>query len=531
VVVAEAMPVGSRREGSAAAFAVVLTLLFVLVCAFTLPFHEMWRDELQAWLIARDSRTLGDLFAGFRYEGHPAVWYLLLYGVTRFTHRPEAMQVLHLAIAALAVFVFARAAPFPKWAKLLFSLGYFTVYEYGVIARNYSLGLVFLYAAAALFPRRRDHPWALGLLLGLAAHTSVLALLVSAAFAGTVLVEPFLEGEARARITPAAKTFGLAFVVMLIAYRLVQLPADSGFAEPLDLEWSRLRLEQILGAFSQALLPIPGGRSTWGELWLETVSHHVAPALTFVLGACMLPYFIRRKVGFVMLAAGSSVLLFFFYTRLDGSLRHHGFFFVNLVLAVWLAEAAAAEQWATAVPSREKIAMGPLFASLAMLVLVLHAVLAAVSVGQDVALRFSAGRATAALLEAERLDEAPLVGDRDYSLPPVLGYLGQRTVYYPYTRRFGSFVRLDTVRRRYWPTDEEIFEGAREMARTYESPVGVVLNRITLAGTSVGAEILGCIASDVVLPESYCVYRVPHPSDSRTRSCRSTPARRRLGVD
>ena len=41
--------------------------------------HAMWRYEMQAWLLARDSQTLGDLFFNLRYEGHPALWHLLLW--------------------------------------------------------------------------------------------------------------------------------------------------------------------------------------------------------------------------------------------------------------------------------------------------------------------------------------------------------------------------------------------------------------------------------------------------------------------
>ena len=42
--------------------------------------HELWRDETQAWAVARDSGSLFQLLAtGIRYEGHPPLWYCLLY--------------------------------------------------------------------------------------------------------------------------------------------------------------------------------------------------------------------------------------------------------------------------------------------------------------------------------------------------------------------------------------------------------------------------------------------------------------------
>ena len=59
----------------------------------------MWFDELQAWNIARASHSLGDLYTNLRYEGHPILWYLPLYALTRFTGNPHSMQVVQWAVA------------------------------------------------------------------------------------------------------------------------------------------------------------------------------------------------------------------------------------------------------------------------------------------------------------------------------------------------------------------------------------------------------------------------------------------------
>src|SRR6266700_449498 len=75
----------------------------VLVVAATatavgLHAHAMWFDELQAWNIARASHSLQDLFANLRYEGHPVLWYLPLYALTRVTGDPRWMQALQLVV-------------------------------------------------------------------------------------------------------------------------------------------------------------------------------------------------------------------------------------------------------------------------------------------------------------------------------------------------------------------------------------------------------------------------------------------------
>ncbi len=498
-------------------FAVAVTVLFVLICSFAMSHHEMWRDEMQAWLVARDSAGVGELLRRIKYEGHPALWYLLLFGVTRITHHPEAMQALHLVIAAGCVFVFARSAPFPRWVRGLFCIGYFPLYEYGVIARNYSLGVLFLFAAAALFHRRREQPWVLGGMLALAAHTSMHALLVAAALAVGILGEPVVSPESRTRFSTAAKTFCVAFAsIALSVVRLVP-PVDSGFAETWTLHWDRIHAEQVLGRFAQALLPIPGGRFLWGDLWLETGSHHVSPLVAALLLAYVVSYLARRRVGLLVFAAGSMVLFAFFYAKLGGSIRHHGFLFVNLVLALWFAQVIANEREGDAGERSSGALRHTVFGWVAAGVLGTQVVAAAIAVGQDVTLVFSAGRATAALLVERGLDRLPLVGDLDIPMSSVLGYLDQRTMYYPRGSRFGSFVVLDLGRRGLKISDENVFNAAHELARTNRSAVGVVLNRRASQAAAEGVEEVGCLSADVARPESYCVYRVAPPTYWRHR--------------
>ena len=494
-------------------FAIGVTLLFTLICGFAISYHEMWRDELQAWLLARDSSSVAQLLQRIKYEGHPALWYLLLFALTRITHRPEAMQLLHLGIAAACAFLFARAAPFPRSVRLLFCLGYFPLYEYGVIARNYSLGVLFLFAAAALFPQRRERPWLLGIVLAVAAHTIVHVLFIAAAVAGAILLEPFFSRDPRARFAPAAKTFGIAAVGILVAVFRLPPPPDSGFYEAWVTQWIPSRAENVLGLFAQALLPIPGGRGLWGDLWLEVVSRHVAPLLSLLFFGAAFLHLRRRPVGLVTFAAGTTALLAFFYTKYDGSIRHHGFLLINLVVALWLAAVTGAESDSDTGRTQQAAISPwqPLLGWLAAAVLVIQLAAAAIAVRQDVTLVFSAGRATAALLVERGLDALPLVGDADYAMPPVLGYLDGRSMYYLRGERFGSFVVLDRARRGVGVTDEKVFAAARTLAEERHSSVGIVLNRHASPSAAGAAEELGCFSADITRPESYCVYRLALP--------------------
>ena len=63
-------------------------ILHTAIVAVLIWNHEPWRDELQAWSIARASDTPLDVFANTRLEGRPPGWQLLLWPFEQ-TYWPE----------------------------------------------------------------------------------------------------------------------------------------------------------------------------------------------------------------------------------------------------------------------------------------------------------------------------------------------------------------------------------------------------------------------------------------------------------
>ena len=52
----------------------LLMAVFVIVGVAAMAGHEMWRDEVQAWLQARDHTSLSGVIQDTRYEKHPLAW-------------------------------------------------------------------------------------------------------------------------------------------------------------------------------------------------------------------------------------------------------------------------------------------------------------------------------------------------------------------------------------------------------------------------------------------------------------------------
>jgi len=230
--------------------------------------HSPWRDELQAYLLVRDSAGVTGLFSNLHYEGHPSLWYLALGVFEAVIASPAALKAAQAVIAvSVAALVWLRA-PFPPWLKLLILAGYFPLFEYGVIARSYGLGELLLFAWLAL----RRTPWG-WLILALMANVAV-----NFAFLSGVLVAAGLWIERRwswAGVVLWAMA-GLGAVITIVPAHDVSTGA-SALAQPL---WFRtlaaLRWE------SATLVPALVG--VWPYRWQVLVSSPEAPLLAALLG-------------------------------------------------------------------------------------------------------------------------------------------------------------------------------------------------------------------------------------------------------
>ena len=83
---------------------VLALLAYVGINLFLLSRHENWRDEAQAWQIAKNL-GLGGLFAQLRYEGHPCLWYLILMPFAKLGMPFSCMGLISLAFMSVAAWL------------------------------------------------------------------------------------------------------------------------------------------------------------------------------------------------------------------------------------------------------------------------------------------------------------------------------------------------------------------------------------------------------------------------------------------
>ena len=144
--------------------------LYAAVCASV--FHEMWRDEAQAWCLARDAGFF-ELLKMTSIEGHPFLWHLLLFPA-KLGIDVLYMHILSLLLVFAAVIYFVFKSPFGYLIKIpaVFSAG--LVYFLPVIPRSYALIPILLFICADLYRKRHEYPYKYAAVLILISNTHAL---------------------------------------------------------------------------------------------------------------------------------------------------------------------------------------------------------------------------------------------------------------------------------------------------------------------------------------------------------------------
>ena len=417
-------PATPGPRAPAAVFTALVLAAFALVVALGLWHHELWRDEWRHWLFARRSASPGELLGHLRLHGHPPLWNLGLMYLSRLWPRVEAMQLYHLAWAALNAFLVLRFAPLPRWACVLFVAGYFPLYEYGVISRVYVLGLSGYLVACALFPRRAQYwPWLVAALV-LAGQTGLHALVLADGLGAVLVLDLFLTARGQPTVSPlrrwAPPALSLLALALGSAVSLWQMiPPPALLAATPDWRPDGPRLLAVLGLAWRGWVPLPRP-----ELAFWNTNLVPWPWLQALLGLGLLAAFVqlcRRSwmaLGVVLLPLlGLMGFHYGFYHSVPDSLRHDGYLWYALLAAVWVARCGPAVNAPTlAAPPRWGVRLGATL-------LAAHVLAGAWALGLDWARPFTTGQAAAAAIRASPHAAAPVLVDWYPQGDTLAGYL------------------------------------------------------------------------------------------------------------
>lgn len=508
-------------------FTYFLVFLFLISLAYvTLLHHEMWRDELHAWLIATGSASLGDLFQNIQDERHPALWNLSLYMLSRLSEMPIVMQVFHILLATAGIYLFTRFAPFSKLQKFCFAFGYFPFYEYGVISRGYVIGLVCLFAFCALQSRPHKHSLVQACALALLANTSIYGAMIAFAF-GIYLVVDWLtalrakQGWEKSRIL----LLSLFIVGLGVATSIVQImpPPDSSFQvlERTTKRTTSLSATQVgktLTAVERSYVPIPRqGLHFWNTNILEDDRPRVQRLLSIGLLGLAVLILVRTPVTLVVYGVATVELLALTHLteygiQPHGGLRHVGHLFLVLVGCLWI----SLSRFGGTNLAPLRTAIFPLSKAMSVgMVTVLfaeHAFAGILAVRADLQYAFSASKDVAQFLKEHQMTDMFIIGSRDYAASSVAGYLN-RALYYAEGDRLGTFV---VWKGRRSVSSRELIQKAEDFATLEHQDVLLVLN-YDLGPEADDLVKIRSFDQSIVKDEGYVLYRKSYCVDDEIR--------------
>lgn len=441
--------------------------------------HEMWRDEFEPWLIAKNSNSILDLFQNKRYEGHPSLWYITLFLVTRLSDYPIAMQLLHFILAASAMYIFIRFSPFSTFHKALFCFSYYLVYEYSIISRGYCLGILFLFLFCALYSiqKKRNYLLLFGV-LSLLANTNAFCWILSICLTLILLIE--IVTLQKDKITLKV-LFGIAIFIFAVLFSVMDMipPSDLGIAsywnKYLDLDLLTKTIVKVLYAY----LPIPDFHlhSFWNSNIFMSMFSSPQKYLVILLSLSIwffsLFIFFKNPFYLFLYFSGSLSMLIFMYVKFYGDIRHWGHIFILFVITLWLSHnqpdykkdygirnsiSGIAERW--------KITF--------LVIVLLFQCYAGIYVYiKDLTGNFSSAKEAAQFIKSHNYNDALIIGSADYAVSSISGYLDKK-IFYPERGDFGTYIIWNTKRKWNIPLGA-VFESTEKFL-TKDKDILLILN-------------------------------------------------------
>ncbi len=298
-------------------FGILLFLIF-FYAIFNLPtFYEYNLDEIHSWNLTQNFNLI-DIARLMRYEGHTVIWYYILKPFTYFDiFYPWIMKWLNLAFLFAGCLILWKKAPFHPFIKTLIILSAPIINIYSVIARCYTLGIMFIFLLAALYKDRLKYPIIYAFLIFITANTSLMACVGAFAF-GILFFKDLVVNYAKNKTDKKS----LIYVILIAVLTLITL----------YIQWHN----PIMPHHSSALDPLIHIRGTLDII--SPLGRYITLDCIAILTMSVFLYFKRNALCFFIIT--EFILLGIFFFMYAGWAYHHFFLFIYFIAAYWIAKSS-----------------------------------------------------------------------------------------------------------------------------------------------------------------------------------------------
>ena len=203
----------------------ILFILYIVYIAIGIIHHEPWRDEGQAWLIARDLSFL-DIFLNTGWEGHPFLFHFIIKPFTFLPFYPT-LHIINAIFVVIAVYILLFKNILNNFLfNAVLILNSMLMYEYPIVARNYGLAFMLfvyiMYIYKYRYIKTTNYIIALGLLMNTTVIGSSIGFIESAFFLWRIFASAsgnFLRKKIKDLIILWAFLLIILFQLLLMIYR------------------------------------------------------------------------------------------------------------------------------------------------------------------------------------------------------------------------------------------------------------------------------------------------------------------------
>ena len=301
---------------------ILFPFAFFFISLFGIINHEIWRDEWEIWLMARESKDLINFFEISKYQGHPQLWGLLLFALNSLNLDYQYMQILSILFATAYSFLIFFKSPFNIIFKILIVLNFYFLYEYNIISRNYGLGVLLIFLSLECIKRKREFLFYFLITLSFYTHTFFIPIGCS------IIALKYLYNYKDLLLK---KELFKLFIILIFAFLSLNHatpPLDGFWYKDIVYELNSFNISVFIKKFISQLHPI-----SISSFVYNSVGHQIDIIIRFICFFSLLFQFksINSKIFYI------SIVLFYSFcgTFVSFSSRHFGFMWVAFFAILW----------------------------------------------------------------------------------------------------------------------------------------------------------------------------------------------------
>jgi hypothetical protein len=503
------------------AFAIVLAAVYFPINLYLVMNHAMFRDEWDGFFRNfRSSPTIKDLYNNTLHTGHGFAWSLFTWLISQMGTYPWGVKLSHAIVSTAMVFLFAKFSPFTRQQKAMFAFGFFPIYLYGTILRDYHWMELTLLIACILFCAQRRRPIVFGIALAAMFQFSTsFAVVVGLALGAAYLFDLWWRGGLKndgTSLWQYGAGGAIAFLSLFAAYQF-QKPSP-------DVMAHRPGQGPCFENFCKNLSFL--GKEIW-RVYCPIISLNFSPGifdtnifdafpwvqmtLGLILVFAVILFLLPRPTALFFFVCGTAVLVLFNrWCMVFWATRHEGHLFFVMIASLWIFTYSQESATLMRIANSGRLAKWRDQQSAFLTVILgIHLIAGVSCAARELVVPFSGSRQAAEIIKQKAPSNVSVISDMPYAAQGIAGYL-DRPVYIASRGDYCTFCKLDAKFRLFPVTSlDELRKSVNQVMASEKRDVVIAVNfNINITGDQV--QVLGVTSQSLCQDETFVVYLIKY---------------------